>query len=310
MANTYADGDLVQAAILDRAYELALAERSSLIVHPALAAGYLGERSGTGSAAVNRVMASIGAGTMASVAETGTAATVDFTFANLSATAGRRSTGRSMSDMLGIFDATGLIRDPNTFVADAIQLRNNTLVDMVANVINGYTLTRGATTTDLTWATIRSAKNALIGNDVPTPPGSLLCVLHNQQWSDLETDLVTTSNEAEAITAEARQIQILANSGYKGRYFGIDFFTTNRTPTANAGADYAGGLFAPLGVAWNTANIIPQVGADGFILGGGDLQVEYKRTPEQMLSEVFYNAMIGVSKGDDDRGVTLISGVS
>lgn len=305
--NTLAGGALVTSAILDRTYELALADRAFVGLHPALAAGYLGNLAGGGSTTLERTLAGLGVGEMASVNETDTAALEEFGFSNISAPVGRRSTGRSFTDMLAIFDATGMLRDPAAFVYDAVTKRNNTITSMVAAAGSTFTATAGVTNTTITWAQIRAAKNKLIAANVQVVPGQVICVLANQAWSDLEDDLITTSNEAQAITAEAAAIQMLAASGYKGRYFGIDFFTTTRCPTANAAVDDVGCMFAPLGIAWDTAAIHQPFGADGFILGGGDLQVEFKRDASKMLSEIYYNSLLGVAKGDDNRGVKILT---
>ena len=71
--------------------------------------------------------------------------------------------------------------------------------------------------------------------------GSLVGVFHPKQSANLRTEL-----EADAsviYTGMGKGSLGAASAGYFGSWFGIDIFQSTNVPSANAGADYGGGVF-------------------------------------------------------------------
>lgn len=315
MANKWSDGDFQVSAnqMLAASVKLAVAERMAPPNHPALAAGYLGNVAGSGAQTVVQKMGDFGSGVASTFAEDGAVGTDDITYTDYSATVVRKAKGRSATDFARFLDPiSGTILNPQLMALDAISIRNNTLMQLVAEAGSSFaTYSAGSTGTDLTWAKIRAAKNDLMEGNVQFADGELVCILHPHNWADLETDLlVTLTSDAMTHAPEAGAMRVARASGYQGRYFGIDFYTSTRVPTANAGADYAGCLVAPGGIAWADGSFAPDPHAFQDILDGGKLMIEYDRDPSRALKKLFYNFRVGASVGDDNRGVKLIAGVS
>lgn len=178
-----------------------------------------------------------------------------------------------------------------------------TWIDLVANVGDDFTTTAGPGTGNAaTWATLLAAKGAL---GLANATGGLLACLHTQQWNDLEQDALT-------LGYQASQTNIgVADQGldsYKGNWFGIDVFAIDHTPTANAGADFAGCLLSAGAVVSADAELNDE--ADPNIVNLGRARLERIRIGGKLMTDFVESAMMGVSKGRDGSGVTYISRVT
>ena len=306
--HTTSDTELLQSSILRKEYGLLVGDRASLPMHPAIAAGNIGI--GNESQTVVATLASIGTDVAATISETGAVVPTDHTLAQVSATVVRKSIGRSRSDIVKFYDQTGLLKDPAAMAFDAVSVRNNTILSMVASAAaTGTVDVTPGSGVGLTWAKFMEAKQTMTQAGVDFMDGELLAILHPKQWSNLESQIaVGTSLSAAVIEApEGFNIQLAKKIGYQGRYFGIDIFTTTRVPTANAGADSRGALIAPGGIVWAEGLIEPD--PDGFmdILDGGRLQIERQRDASRMTKAAYYNFLVGVSLGENARVVTITS---
>jgi hypothetical protein len=305
MANLHSDGSLIRSSMLLQEYGLIVADRAALPNHPAIAGGYLGL--GNESSTVTRTLADLGTGVAGTISENGAVVPSDLVFSTVSATVVRKSKGRSRSDFLKFYDQTGILKDPAALAMDAAMIRANTLMGMVAESVSAATtdVTPGSGAA-LTWAKLSEAKQTLVQTGQDFADGELMAILHPKQWGNLETAAIGTGlGDALTHSAEAYNIQYARAIGYQGRFFGIDIFTSTRVPTANAGADSRGALFAPGGVVWAEGIIEPD--PDGFmdILDGGRLQIEYERDASRMQKAMYYNFLVGTSLGEDARVVTI-----
>lgn len=112
-------------------------------------------------------------------------------------------------------------------------------VDICA-LFAGFTQLVGTTGVNISLANILEAIYTLEVADAASL-GSLVGVLHQRQTADLRTEL-----EADAASIYFHNSQkdlAKAQAGYFGNWFGIDFYQSTNVPTANAGADRAGGIF-------------------------------------------------------------------
>lgn len=312
MAQLWSDGDFQVSAneILAATVKLAVGDRMAPPNHPALAAGYLGSVNGTGAQTKSQKLTDLGTGTAGTLSEDGQASIDDVSFSDYSVTVVRKSRGRSGSDFAKMLDpVSGAILQPQNLAFDAVMTRSNTLLDLIAQAGATFsTYTAGSTTVDLTWATIRDAVAKLAENNVEFAPGDLMCLLHPHQWTDLQSDMLNAvTNEAVLGSMEAQSIQIAQASGYRGRYFGVDFFTSNRVPASSDDADREGCLFAPQGIVWADGTIAPDPHGFMDILDNGKLQIEYARDPSRTLKSAYYNFYQGVGVGDQLRGVKILS---
>ena len=223
--NLYSDGKLVVSEILAQEVGLKLAERGFFHNHPAIT--YAG--AAVGSSVMKKDYIDAGAGNLASTAEN-TAVTPDaYTFTRASVTIAQHRMARSVSDLLRYLTPTGVITNVDAFAADAASSYATTLSSLLITAGQSFTANVGVSGDPLTWAMVRQAKATIIEANGQFEDGGVLCVLHPAQFADLETDAASASiGDAVARSSEAQQV-MAANaplSGYRGRYFGIDFFTS------------------------------------------------------------------------------------
>lgn len=110
-------------------------------------------------------------------------------------------------------------------------------VDICA-LFSGFTTGVGATTVDLSLSNLLDAIYNLEVNDA-AGLGSLVGVMHPRQTADIRTELEADAASIYVGTAHPMKSQ----AGYFGSWFGIDIFQSTNIPTANVGADRAGGVF-------------------------------------------------------------------
>lgn len=308
MGNSYSQGAGVQASILDKEYRLQVADRAMALNHPAISGGYIGQSAGSGSDTITRTLWGLGAGVAGTISEDGAAPVTDIPSGTVTVQVVRKSLGRSRTDILALFDASGMLRDPSALALDAAQTKMNTLLSMIA--IAGATFTQDSTPGSgvaLTWAKFQEARDKVVASG---EEGPLMAILGHTQWANLSSQMQVGTSLSDAATVkgdEGYNALLARKLGYQGNYFGVDIYTSKRVPTANAGADYRGCMFGPGGIAWADAALLPD--PHGFIdsLDGGKLQIEYDRDASRMLKKIYYNFLVGVSKGEDLRGCTITS---
>jgi len=191
--------------------------------------------------------------------------------------------------------------DAAAFAQSAVISINQTVVDLLANVTDGFTAFAGSSGVDLAWTDIVEAKRALGNADAE---GEMVAILHPQQWFDLEADALSLG----ALPAAEPGMSGVISAGlgsYKGRYMGVDFFTSSRVPTANAGADRAGAIFVRGAVAVADAEMPDQ--GDPNILSLGRGQFERVREGLSLSTSYMISHACGVAQAIDAAGVSIIS---
>jgi hypothetical protein len=182
---------------------------------------------------------------------------------------------------------------------DSVISVGRTLISLIANVTDDFTAQEGTSGADLTWDDIYAAKAKLRNAGASGP---ILCVLHPYQWAQLERDAGTLGY------APAMSLNGVINAGlgnYVGTFAGVDFYTSNAVPTANAGVDLAGALITRGGVAW--ADMMMEAANDPNIIDLGRARFERVRKGEFLATSYVTSYHCGVSKALDGAGVTLIS---
>ena len=310
--NKYSDGNGVVAEILAQEFRMMIGDRAFIGNHPVLDFGYLGNQLPLGanknSATTGSEGISAGLGELTATAAEDTEVTPSaFTFDKLTCTVARNSAARGITDMLATFVNGGQLERPDIFVADALGIWQNTLMSRVATVGASFTATAGSTGVNLTLEDLLDAKTVLTGAD--NDMSSILCFLHPSQFADVEKDLFNSNSRTHAIenSPEAYNIQYPKSVGYQGTFFGIDFFTSSRVPTANAGADRAGFMATRQSLAWNTGKVIAKPHRDQIIIGSNLIEVAFDHKPGSMSENVYYNAILGASKGIDTAGIAIVS---
>lgn len=294
--------DLRTAQALSAEILLLLADRNALPNHPSLV--YAGDAAGRGSSVLKVPGVGLGGYDLLSSTGDGSAvANTALTDAAYTVTVARYSKSYEASDLARLTDpANGKIKI-GEFAMDAVQSANNTLVSLVANVTDDFTSTVGATGVDLSVANFLAAIQTL---EVAKNVGPYMAILHPQQMGDLRTAIASvTGGAVQWLPASQEQIQILGN-GYRGQWMGVDIFSSSYVPTANAGADRAGGMFARSAVLWADSSIPEENDANQLILAN-KIMFERERTAKSGLTAYVTHYYVGVSKGNDAAGVSIIT---
>lgn len=289
--------DLFASEVLAAEFLYTLAPRDgSLIGHPVMQSYRKGAPGG--SNVVKVPIMGIGADLLADITPGTEVANTAFTDSHVDVTIAGKGLRRAVGD-LARYVTMGRL-GPQTWAQDLAISYIQTLISMIANVGDDFTATAGSTGVNLTWDDIQAAKTILGVNDAEGP---LMCVLHPQQWGDLEADALSMG-EIPAAAGLAGSINARLSS-YKGNFFGIDFYTSSHVPTANAAADRAGCLLAPGAIAWADAEI-PDEG-DPNMVNLGRARLERVRKGEKFETDWVMSYFVGVTKAIDDAGVSIIS---
>jgi hypothetical protein len=235
-------GDLTLAEALNSEYLELLADRRSLPQHPALM--YQGRINDMKSNVVKvSHLGMRGYDVVSQVADGAIVPNTSLTDGSSTITVVRYSKSYSASDLAKIVRAG--ILDPAIFAADAAQSVAGRMVQLAADVVDGFTLTGGTTATDLDAADIL----AVLGTaDINELVGPFMGMLHGRQWADLQLDLGTAIGGSLQFNAATAELVGFKGQAFKGSWLGADWFVYNRVNSD--GTDRKGGLFGPGAVLW------------------------------------------------------------
>jgi len=287
--------DLKTTEVMSSIFLLLLAEREDILGHPALV--YAGAAEGSNKVRVPQI--GLGGYDVLAAGTEGTAlANTALTDASSDITVAWYGKSYERSDLARMVAANGLL-DPEMFAMDSAVSIAQTLLGLVAGLMDGFSTVVGSTTVDATHQNFIDAITAL---EIAKVPGPYLSLLHPRQWGDLRTDALSLGGAAQ-YRADA-QGSIAAGTGqFAGQLYGVDVFKTSRVDTMNAGADYGGGMIGRGAVAW-ADGIIPNDGDPNMInMGRGAL--ERVRTGKAALTAYVSHAYMGVVECIDAAGVTI-----
>jgi len=294
-------GDLRLAETLSTQFMLLLADRNWLGNHPALFDA--GDVSGTGSTVVKIPQIGLdGYDAAASAAESGNSANVALTDTSTTVTVARQTLARETSGLAQITDP-GFLTSP-TWANDAFGAMNARMTNMITALMSGFSSSVGSTGVNLSVANFLAAKATLaVNNALDSTP---LAILSSVQMADLMAELATTSGGAVQFLQATADLVQARGLGFQGQFLGVDLFSSNRVPTANAGADFAGGMFTRGAVvtAFGTPFVedpTQQVAIAGRIL------FERDRTARTDLTAYVSHFYYGVAEGQDLRGVAIVT---
>lgn len=287
-------GDLVAGEVLAADFLMLLADRdSSLLQHPAL---FYASAAG-GSSNVIRVP-HVGLGGKDLL----TAHTPGSEVANTALTDGSTDVtvapyGKVYAlDDLAAWMLEGRI-NTQLFAQDAALSVNQTLISLIANIGDGFTADEGSG--DLTWDVLRAAKTAL-GVGKADGSAGLMAILHPYQWGDLEADTMGLGVAPAVSLAQAINAPL---GSYKGRYMGIDVFTSSHVPldTGNyKGCLLSRGAICVASVAYPTI-----VGFDAITAGMMRFALDRRESFNE--TKMVTSALLGVALGLDSAGCTIVS---
>lgn len=203
-------------------------------------------------------------------------------------------------DAVAQFAARGAL-GYEAFAADMLISSQQTMISLLAAAGAGAAASVATSGTNLTLAKFLEAKGVLAS---AAAEGEAIAILHPQQWSDLEADIL-----ANGLTAPEQVLSGLITAGlgsYKGRLFGVDVFTSGRVPTANTGADRAGCMFVRGGLV---GSMVPRQNTGVFTVTDFGMygRLDREESPATMQEKMVSSALMGASLGVEANIVSIIT---
>lgn len=293
--------DLKTAETLSSEFLYLQANRGSLPQHPALM--YAGDVKG-GTSLTKKIseLGLMGYDLPTAMAEGASVSNTPLTDGSVTVTVGRYSKAYEAGDFAKMVDANGLLK-PAMFAMDAVASHAALLVSIIANLTDGFTATVGASGSNFTFANHIAAIGTL---EVANVDGPYLAIYHTQQISDLRADLLAATGTIQWDPASLEQMKILGK-GYRGLINSVAVFSTGHVPTANAGADRAGGMFGRGAIVWADGSIENEGDPNQLLIGGGKVLLERERTGRAQLTAYISHYPLGASMGQDEAGVSVIT---
>lgn len=295
-------GDLALAEAISAEYLLLLADRMALPNHPALydAGDLAGARSNTIKVPHVGLM---GYDVPTSATTDGSAvANTALTDGSTTIAIARYSKSYEASDLARIA-ANGIVNEA-AMALDAVVTGALALTSLIANLVDNFSSTVGTSGVDATFANFLDAVTAL---EVAKVQGPFMAVLHPVQWGDLRKDLAVNAGGAVQFSPAAQAAINVRGIGYQGQLAGVDVFTSTFVPTANAGADRAGGIFGRGAILWASGTIPPTAGDPNQMNIGNKVLFERVRTGKSGLTAYVSHVYLGASEGIDACGVSVIT---
>lgn len=189
-----------------------------------------------------------------------------------------------------------------TKIAMAYVLR---FTDMIAALFPSITAIVTDTGVDMTTDHFYSALFAL---EQAVVPGPFDCVLYTTQYTDLQSSIRGEGGPAQYTTSA--QNQLFAKSpGFKSEFMGVRIWASDSVGTVNGGADSSGCMFG-MG-AFVYAEASPSRAMPGALSvpvpTGSPIYAEFDRTADPGLSAVVGHGFVGVSVGENARGVEIVT---
>lgn len=294
-------GDARLAEVLSANIELVLADRFSLWGSPAI--HYAGDAAMSGSTTIKVPIASLnGFNRMAAVAENASVANTALTMTSVTVTIARQALQRQLSDMANLTDSRGI--NTTALIGDMVGAAAMRFQEMICNVADDFASTVGTTTVDMTVDDWFSADFTLTQASAPR---ERLGLLYPTQLTDLQN---SARAEAGAFQYRSDTLSWLESKGQgpAGTFLGTPVVSSSLVPTANAGADSAGALFAYGAITYADGTPAPVRGAGDVVFPAGQkLYVELERDASGALTKLVGNYFVGVSILQDSLGVSIIT---
>lgn len=297
--------DLRTSEVLGEEWMLLIQDRNALPNHQALK--YVGDIAGRGSSTIKVPHIGLMAyDLLAATADGASVANTALTDGSSTVAVARYSKSYEASDLAMLTDGQGLI-NPQMFAMDAMASSAMTLTDLIANVTDGFATTAGSTGVDLSLTNFLTAIGLLeVNSGGAIAPGGVMAVLHGQQVADLRQSFAASSGGAVQWSQDAQTLLPIRGGGFRGNIYGVDIFASSKVPTANAGADRAGGMFVNGALLWGDGSIPVSSDANQLIIGEKVL-FERDRTAKAATTAFVSHRYLGVSKGLDLLGVSIIT---
>jgi len=289
--------------ILDGQVLQLLADRSALPNHPALY--YAGDLAGSGSTTIKVPFVGLdGYDLPAPRADGAAAVNTALVDSSYTISVNTKTKAYEPSDIARFSDSLGVL-NAERFAQDAVASHMLQITDQIAGLVGNFSNTVGASGSDLSIANVLAGLTLLeVGCQASLAEGEVMAVLHTVQMGDLRTALATVAAGALQWSVPPEQLVVRGN-GYRGRYLGVDWFSSSYVDLVNVGADRAGGMFVRGAIGWADMSQVAD-SADQIVLGGKIL-FERDRTAKSGLTAYVSHSINGSSEMLDAAGVSIIT---
>lgn len=211
------------------------------------------------------------------------------------------------SDLFGI---TGGPIDVDAVVSVLNGSLGLTFTDLLTAAFSNLATTVGTTTVNLSIDNLYTAMFSLNLQRVPnSAERPISCVLHPQQYNDMQDSLRSESGVAQWQAATADQV-MAKGPGFKGRWNGVDYYDSDSCPTANAAADRVGAMFGYGAFGYtlaSTAKAKSLIPAGALLVDLDEYFVEINRDATNGMSELIANGYPAVVEQEDLRAVRIVT---
>lgn len=294
-------GNARVAAVLNQFVAIKLRDTASLVGHPSIL--QLRSPAGTGSSTIQVPVVSWGADSMSAVADGAAVANTAVTSAAVSITIARQALRRQVSDLAQLTNS-GIPLDVTieNIAGDFVSAYHRRATSMLCALSSGISNSVGTTTVDLSVSTFLQALYSL---QLTANEGPFVAVLHPQQVNDLMASMRSEAGPGQWIPAN-QELLNAHGPGLVGVCYGVQLYKSTLVPTATAGADYLGMMFAPGAFGIATASAAPIVGGT-VIPTESPVMVEVERDSASGLTALTGSAFIGVGEIDDAKACGILS---
>lgn len=296
-------GDELITAQISAQYQLLLADRNALPNHPALM--YVGDVRGAGASTIKlSQLGLLGYNLLGTTTEGDPVANTALTDSSSTVQVVQYTKVYEPSDLAKMLDKQGVLK-PEFLAVDAMISGSNTMRSLVANVTDDFTATVTTSGVDCSFATLLDGITTL---EVAKVEGPFLGLLHPVQWGDVRKDVASSSGGAIQFHQGSSQLLIdgMKALGLKGSWLGVDWFTTTDVPTANSGADRAGGIFGRGAVLWADGTQVVEDSTNQMLVGDKVL-FERQRVAAGGTTKYASHRYLGVAIGQNACGVSIIT---
>ena len=258
---------------------------------------------GSGSAVSKTAQVNLGTSMAAANADETTAAgNSALPVSSLSLTVAQQIISYELSDLMQVTQGAGNVGMDTLAraVAEAYVLR---FTNLACTAGSGFTNTVGTTTVDLTMDDFYAAIFQLeqTANNVP-----FSCVLYPTQFTDLQESLRSEGGAVSFMPATAAALEA-KGQGYKGNFLGVDIWTSDQVPDANASADSAGFMMSGGGIAYVEASARGIMPGATMAPAQSPVYAEFDRVADPGLSRIIAHAFVGVGISEDSKGCAIIT---
>lgn len=293
-------GDIRLAAALAASFLLLLDDRTALIDHPALF--YAGSVNFKGTTVLKVPLVGLLGYDLLSVdaSENTDVDETALTDGSSTVTVERYTKVYTPTDLNRMVGAMGIL-EPEMMAMDAMISAQLTLTSLLANLVDNFSNTSGASGVDMDLATLLAADAAL---DARNAVGQKLAILHTSAVSHIKEELALVSGGGVQLAPATQDMISRVGTGLRGSILGIDIVASNYVPAS--GSDRHGGMFVRGALAW--ADGIPPVDnpVEQTILGPG-VMYERQRLGTKAETRQIMHRYLGVSEIIDDAGQTIIA---